>query len=127
MKRFLIFVVALLTIGYTSNAQHAIINELDNGDIWISCPNGTLQMSSEEFKVFSYFVERVVDAQSYFNDVIKLKKDIFLRRHNPNRYESDLSMEYDSYHGFLVGDSDYVYIEPSALLDAIKKYSCKSN
>lgn len=55
MKRLIVFVLALLAIGFVESRAQVVITELDNGSIRISSNEDVIQMSQEEYIAFHIF------------------------------------------------------------------------
>lgn len=122
MKRFIIFTVSLLIIGWLDGQCQVMVNKIDNG-FRISSPKQAVDLSETEYEVFAVFVQNVIDKQSgdYFDTKkMLLEKDACVSRTNGRRYV--IKLAYSTYFGFSLDDGDFIEMEPVDIMDAMIRY-----
>ena len=124
MKKLVIFSLAMLAIGFTTKAQ-TTVSKLSIGDVRIVTNDAVIQMSPFEYIAFEGFVKNIVEDHKHYTRM-SVQTTITLPDINPNA-DPYVDFVYDEYSGFLVGDSSYMYVDPSELYDAMIEYDNSNN
>ena len=122
MKRFIIFTVSLLIIGWLDGQCQVMVNKIENG-FRISSPKQAVDLSETEYEVFAVFVQNVIDKQSgdYFDTQrIDVGKDAYVEKANGRRYI--IRLAYNTNFGFIIDDGEFIEMEPVDIMDAMIRY-----
>lgn len=124
MKKLVIFSLAMLAIGFTTKAQ-TTVSKLSIGDVRIVTNDAVIQMSPFEYIAFEGFVKNIVEDHKHYTRM-SVQTTITLQDINPNA-DPYVDFVYDEYSGFLVGDSNYMYVDPSELYEAMIAFDNDDN
>lgn len=124
MKKLVIFSLAMLAIGFTTKAQ-TTVSKLSIGDVRIVTNDAVIQMSPFEYIAFEGFVKNIVEDHKHYTRM-SVQTTITLQDINSNA-EPYVDFVYDEYSGFLVGDSNYMYVDPSELYEAMIAFGNDDN
>ena len=124
MKKLVIFSLAMLAIGFTTKAQ-TTVSKLSIGDIRIVTNDAVIQMSPFEYIAFEGFVKNIVEDHKHYTRM-SVQTTITMQDINSNA-DPYVDFVYDEYSGFLVGDSNYMYVDPSELYEAMIAFDNDDN